>query len=96
MIAMDGSERSPACVLEERHMVSALLYLSDHDGCTKTQLYNAVSSNPRMPEKLDRLAMAGLVLLESPEDSRVVRVSLTPVGREVCGKLADIDSAMSV
>ncbi len=71
-------------VLEERHMVSIMLHLHDNDGCTKTDLYASVSSNPRMPQKLDLLEASGLIRQESIPDTRAVRIRLTDVGKRVC------------
>ena len=36
--------------LEEKHMVSILLFLMDNDGCMKSQLYSSVSRGMRMPD----------------------------------------------
>lgn len=82
-------------VLEAKHMISALLYIAGNDGCTKTELYGAVSSNPRMPEKLDELESSGLILQERSADSRTVRIRLTDTGRRVSARLAEIDDLMS-
>lgn len=84
-----------ARILEERHMISAMLYLSDNDGCTKTELYRGVSTNPRMPEKLNMLESAGLIVQEASSESNAVRVHLTDMGRDVVSLLNDIDSRMT-
>ena len=84
-----------AAVLEERHMISTMLFLAGSDGCTKTELYRAVSTNPRMPEKLDILEGAGLIRQQREESSRTTRVELTDLGKRVSAALAEIDSLMS-
>lgn len=84
-----------ATVLEQKHMIAALLYLAENDGCTKTELYGAVSSNPRMPEKLDALEEAGLITQDRSEGSRAVRLSLTDLGHSVATRLAEIEELMS-
>ena len=76
-------------------MISTLIYLSENEGCTKTELYRAVSSNPRMPEKLDILESNGLIRQETNDASRAVRISLTDLGRKVSGRLLEIDRLMS-
>lgn len=83
-------------VLEQKHMVSILLFLCGNDGSTKTALYDSVSTNPRMPEKLDALQSAGLVRMEQSPDSKAVRIYLTELGRSVAGMLQDADRRMSV
>ncbi len=82
-------------VLEERHMVSIMLYLSDNDGCTKSDLYGAVSNNPRMPDKLNALEASGLIRQESSPDTRAVRVYLTDIGSIVGSDLQRLDRMMS-
>lgn len=82
-------------VLEERHMVSILLFLTGNDGCTKTELYRAVSNNPRMPEKLDALAKAGLLRLETGAGTNATRIFLTESGRLVSECLVRADGIIS-
>ena len=84
-----------AAILEEKHMVSTLLFLSENDRCTKTELYRAVSSNPRMPEKLDLLESAGLIRQVNAEGSNAVRLTLTETGRRVASMLSELDAMMS-
>lgn len=84
-----------ADILEGRHMIATLLYLSENDGCTKTELYGAVSSNPRMPDKLDELESAGLIVQTQTEGSRAVRLSLTDKGRRTGELLREIDGLLS-
>ena len=84
-----------ATVLEEKHMISTMLFLADNGGCTKSELYRSVSSNPRMPEKLDMLEDAGLIMQEASEGSRAVRISLTDLGVMVSAMLAEVDRMMS-
>ena len=47
-------------ILEEKHMVSIIMYLTENDGCMKTDVYTDVARNSRMPEKLGMLEDAGL------------------------------------
>ena len=53
--------------LESKHMLSILLFLLDNGNCTKMDLYNAVSKNPRMPEKLEELVGLGLITVYMQE-----------------------------
>lgn len=77
-------------VLEERHMISIMLFLAENDGCNKTCIYDAVSRNPRMPEKLNALEESGLLVQASRDDSRSTTVSLTEKGRIVSDHLRGI------
>ena len=50
--------------IEEKHMMSTLLYLHENGTCTKTKIYENVSRNPRMPIKLDVLEDCGLIEMD--------------------------------
>ncbi len=71
-----------------------MLYLK-HEGVTrKIDLYNNVSFNPRMPEKIDRLEKAGLLVQKEDTDSRSTLLELTERGSEIAALLDDIDMKM--
>lgn len=80
--------------LEEKHMVSILLFLMDNDGCMKSQLYSSVSRGMRMPDKLDMLEDAGLIIQESDGPYRSVTLRLTDLGRDVCRELVEIEGML--
>lgn len=82
-------------VLEQKHMISTILFLADSGRCTRSELYRAVSANPRMPEKLDLLEEAGLIMQELSDGSQAVRISPTDLGTEVSATLSEIDGMMS-
>ena len=50
---------------EEKHVISILMYVAGNPGCKKTDIYNAVSRNPRMPEKIEILESMGLMTHET-------------------------------
>ena len=81
--------------LEEKHVLSILVYLSQNDGCRKSDLYRDVSRNPRMPNKLDQLEREGLIEQVPLGDRNSVRIVLTDVGRRVADALVEIDRMMS-
>lgn len=87
----------PRCVqvLEEKHAISVMIYLSLHDGCRKSDIYRDVSRNPRMPNKLDMLESNGLIVQEPLGDRNSVRIRLTEVGRIVADALCGIEAAMN-
>ena len=82
-------------VLEERHVLSILIYLSQNDGCRKSDLYRDISRNPRMPDKLDILERSGLIEQIPIGDHNSVRIMLTDVGRNVADALADVERMLS-
>ena len=57
------------------HSLSILMYLTDHSGCTKTDLYQEVVRNSRMPDKLNVLEKAGLI--HQVQDGRASRLPST-------------------
>lgn len=81
-------------VLEEKHAITVMIYLSLHDGCRKSDIYRDVSRNPRMPDKLDMLESNGLIVQEPLGDRNSVRISLTEIGRIVADSLREIETAM--
>ena len=82
-------------VLETKHNLRILMYLHMCGPGTKTEIYNAVSTNPRMPEKLNMLVEHGLVEQKiNRNGNRKVRYDLTPKGRKftdhLCGMSEDL------
>ena len=67
-------------VLEEKHILSIIMYLT-RGPCTKMDIYNNVSKNPRMPDKLMRLQELGLLDMEKDPVTRVTIVALTSKGQ---------------
>lgn len=76
---------------EEKHLVAIMMYLSINGQCRKIEIYQNVSSNPRIPEKLDRLESLGLIRQTNDTKSRSIIVSLTSKGRAVADKLIELD-----
>ena len=64
-------------MLEERHMISILLYIAKNEGCMKTDIYREVSHAQGMPGKLDTLAEGGLIRAEGVDDRMMRRFYLT-------------------
>lgn len=80
--------------LEEKHMVSILMYLGTNGPRRKIDIYNGVSSNPRMPDKLDKLEEIGLLRQEIDPVTRSTIVYLTPHGDQVATMLISIDKCI--
>lgn len=76
-------------ILEEKHMVSIIMYLAENDGCMKTDVYTDVARNSRMPEKLGMLEDAGLIVMNKM--SGAVQIHITETGREVADQLRNIE-----
>ena len=89
---MKGDIHEGTKILEGKHMISILLYVGGHDGCTKSDLYQAVAFSNNMPNKLDALESAGL-LTQSPH-THSVTLSLTETGTEVARRLEGLNQYM--
>lgn len=91
----DHGSSSVAAILEERHMVSILLFLMENDGCIKSDLYGAISYSVRMPDKLDRLEAAGLLVQDRVQGAKAVALHLTDNGRDVARELRRIERMLA-
>ena len=79
-------------IFEEKHMISILLFIYENGPSRKMDIYDNVSKNPRMPDKLEKLQESGLIRMESDPDGKVtVLISLTAKGITVAQKLVDLD-----
>ncbi len=79
---------------EEKHMISILTYLGANGASRKIDIYEGVSSNPRMPDKLNSLEELGLVTQEMDMTSRSTIVTLTPAGEQVASLFVAIDKCI--
>ncbi len=79
---------------EEKHTIAILMFLSSVGPSRKIDIYEGVSSNPRMPDKLNNLEELGLVKQEMDNISRSTIVSLTPAGEQVASLFVAIDKCM--
>ena len=77
--------------LEEKHLISIMLFLSMNRECRKIEIYENVSSNPRIPQKLDRLEAMGLLTQTYDPNIRSTVIALTPKGRQVSAALVELD-----
>ena len=81
--------------LEEKHLISMLMYLREKGPSRKTDIYDAVSTNPRMTLKVERLEAMGLISTEYNNALRSTVVTLTEEGRQVADHLAAVDSILT-
>ena len=89
---------------EEKHMISMLMFLGANGPSSmflgangpsrKIDIYEGVSSNPRMPDKLNHLEEIGLVTQEMDMVTRSTIVTLTPAGEQVASLFVAIDKCI--
>lgn len=80
--------------LEGKHILSILMFVKKNEGCLKTDLYEAVSHNPRMPDKLDLLERDGLIRQRKRDTRGATALFLTDKGEKVVTLIEEIDCVM--
>lgn len=68
-------------LLEEKHVMHILDFIGRNPDCMKTEIYDAVSHNPRMPDKLRKLEDAGLIIPKGTDNC--TRYTLTDDGTHI-------------
>ena len=81
-------------LLEEKHVMHILDFIGSNPDCMKTEIYKAVSHNPRMPDKLNMLEREGLILQEKKDPRGTTTITLTEKGERIALLLEDIDCAL--
>lgn len=62
-------------IVEEKHVIGILMYVTGNPGCKKTNIYDAVSRNPRMTEKIETLENMDLMTHETIDRSTFYRLT---------------------
>lgn len=75
-------------------MIAMLVFLAANGPSRKIDIYDGVSSNPRMPDKLNLLEDMGLVQQDMDPVTRATVVSLTESGDEVASLLLVVDKTI--
>ena len=86
------SDDRPIDLIDNRHMMSVLLYLLENGQCNRTSIYNSISRNSNMPQRLDR--MVDLGLLTSSASIHGIFMDLTERGRYIAEHLVLIERAL--
>ncbi len=79
---------------EEKHMIAMLMFLGVNGPSRKIDIYEGVSSNPRMPDKLNHLEKIGLITQDTDMVTRSTIVTLTPAGKQVASLFVAIDKCI--
>lgn len=75
--------------LDQRHLMSIILFLHENGPSKKMEIYEAVSKNANMPRRLESLMVMNIL----DTDGRVF--SLTDVGENIAIRLSDIEGFLS-
>ena len=73
-------------------MISVLLYLRDHEGCMKSDLYRNIMRSTRFLDKLYLLELSGLITVEG---GRVSNIHLTDKGRIIAEHLHEMQAVIA-
>lgn len=76
-------------VIESKHSTSILVCLYMRGRMSKTALSRAISSNPRMGQKIDNLVDMGFI--EATQTGKRIDLDLTPLGTQVAESLCRIE-----
>ena len=82
-------------IIEDKHnnAIIMLLYLCGRK--SKTEIYTAVSSNPRMSIKLDNLVAEGIITMTKEKNPRErSMVDLTPLGVKYAEGLCSLEASI--
>lgn len=86
----------PFELLEERHVMSVILYLHGKENVTKGQIYAEISRGNSMPDKLTALERCGIIDMGSPSGSNRASINLTEKGRNISESIRNIRRELSV
>ena len=76
--------------LDQRHLMSIILFLHENGPSGKMEIYDAVSRNATMPKRLRALMELNIL------DSDGNLFSLTEIGRDIAIKLSDIEDRLAM
>ena len=82
----------PLEILESGRAMQMLRIICAEQGCTRTDIYRAVTRNMAMPRKIEELAEAGLI--ETETENGIVRLYPTEAGIRVSELLDEISSVI--
>ena len=81
-------------VIDSKHIMSILLFILRNGAVTKTVLYEKVCRNPNMPQKLEGLEEAGLIM-QMGAGNRSTLIDLTTKGEKVARAIESLDNILS-
>ena len=89
-----GSSTVLGTILQSANSLDILLYIRDHPGCRKSDIYQSVTRNAHTPEKIASLASLGLIEMTCTRRSNVTLMSLTDRGVRLTDHLLAAESVL--
>jgi DNA-binding MarR family transcriptional regulator len=78
-------------ILNERNTADILIYLYLFGPKTRSEIYRSISTNPRMPIKIDLLEEHGLIRCYTRDQARLRNIELTPLGKRFAMSLCSLE-----
>ena len=78
-------------ILGERHMVEIIVFLHMFGPRSRSEIYNTISTSPRMGKKLDYLEERGIVKSIVSENSKRMMRKLTPLGTSYANAMIQLE-----
>ena len=89
-----GSRTVLGTILQSANTLDILLYIRDHPGCRKSEIYQNVTRNAHTPEKIASLTSMGLIEMACTSRSNVTLMSLTDRGLRLTDHLLAAESVL--
>lgn len=92
----DGRTVAGIPILENSSNIGVLLYVLNHDGCTKQEVYTCYKRNSMMSKRIDELVEKGFLWIESVGyRGSGTALHLTEKGGAVASRLQEISSIIN-
>ena len=89
-----GSSTVLGTILQSANSLDILLYIRDHPGCRKSDIYQSVTRNAHTPEKIASMTSMGLIEMTCTSRSNVTLMSLTDRGVRLTDHLLAAESVL--
>ena len=89
-----GSSTVLGTTLQSANSLDILLYIRDHPGCRKSDIYQNVTRNAHTPEKIASMASMGLIEVIGTQRGNVTLMSLTDRGLRLTDHLLAAESVL--
>ena len=78
-------------ILGERHMIEIIVFLHMFGPRSRTEIYNTISTSPRMSRKLDYLEERGIIKSVISDNTKRVLLKLTPLGNSYANAMIQLE-----
>ena len=89
-----GSNTVLGTILQSANSLDILLFIRDHPGCRKSEIYQSVTRNAHTPEKIASMASMGLIEITGTQRNNVTLMSLTNRGLRLTDHLLAAESVL--